>query len=60
MNTVQENEESPIAKSHASGIINDEILKLEFEGVSSLFENSEDFGEKRTTLMITITGADPV
>ena len=44
MSTDQENEESPIAKSHASGIINDEILKLEFDGISSLFEQSEEFG----------------
>jgi hypothetical protein len=33
-----------------------EILKMEYERLYGLFQHSEDFGEKRTNLMITITG----
>ena len=41
---------------NSAGKINDEILKMEFDRLYGLFEKSEEFGEKRTTLMITITG----
>lgn len=33
-----------------------ELYKMEYERLYGLFEHSEDFGEKRTNLMITITG----
>ena len=56
MTTDQDKEASPVLPQHSAENINDEILKLEYAGTSSLFESSEEFGEKRTTLMITITG----
>lgn len=41
---------------NSAGKINDEILKMEFGRLYGLFEKREEFGEKRTTLMIIIDG----
>ena len=56
MDTVDQLENTPPAIDRPSVGMDDEILKLEFERIYSLFEQSEEFGEKRTTLMITVTG----
>jgi hypothetical protein len=51
-------QETPSSNSQPDAVTSSEreILKLEFERLYDLFQHSEDLGEKRTNLMITLTG----